>query len=216
LQSNAPADTKERKIRIFVETSKRQIDTLTRLVETLLDVSRIRLGGLSLALEDGVDLAEIVHDAVERLRPQWEAAQSPVTVACPDPPPQGRWDRLRLGQLLANLLGNAIKYGRGRPIEIAVAAREGGVEVSIRDHGVGISGEDQARIFNRFERASSIRTFGGLGLGLYISRQIVAAHGGAIHVESAVGEGSTFTVDLPLRAPERAPLAAEAEKSAAA
>ena len=119
-----------------------------------------------------------------------------------DSPPCGRWDRLRLEQVFGNLLSNAIKYGGGHPIEVAVSRNGNGhtAKLEVTDHGIGISAEDQARLFNRFERAVSIESFGGLGLGLYITRQIVTAHGGTIRVESQPGAGATFVVELPLEA----------------
>src|SRR5439155_15213342 len=114
-------------------------------------------------------------------------------------------------QVLSNLLSNALKYGPGRPIDVSVQAEGEKVTFSVVDRGMGIMEEDQRRIFRRFERAVSSRHYGGLGLGLYISRQIVEAHGGTIDVSSHVGEGSVFTVSLPrvarptTQAPEFAP-----------
>jgi signal transduction histidine kinase len=126
--------------------------------------------------------------------------------------PRGRWDRLRIEQVASNLLGNAIKYGKGRPIDVFVSSSEIGARLVVRDHGGGIAAEDQARIFNRFERVRSTKSSGGLGLGLYIARQIVDAHGGTIQVKSEPGEGATFTVDLPLEPS----LGASAERAAQA
>jgi signal transduction histidine kinase len=103
---------------------------------------------------------------------------------------------------VTNLLSNAAKYGAGRPIEIEVDGAEETARFSIRDHGIGIPAENQARIFERFERAVSDRHYGGLGLGLWIVRQIVDAFGGKIRVESKAGAGSTFTVLLP-RVPQK-------------
>jgi signal transduction histidine kinase len=110
---------------------------------------------------------------------------------------EGRWDRARLDQALVNLLSNAIKYGRGSPVDVSLEAERDGVELRIRDRGIGISQHDQARIFGRFERGVPAKNYGGLGLGLYIVQEIVAAHGGEIQVDSRVGEGSTFSVRLP-------------------
>jgi signal transduction histidine kinase len=107
---------------------------------------------------------------------------------------------VRLEQVVGNLLSNAIKYGAGHPIEVAVSRNAHTAKLAITDHGIGISPEDQARLFNRFERAVSIKSFGGLGLGLYITRQIVTAHGGTIRVDSQPGAGATFLVELPLQA----------------
>jgi signal transduction histidine kinase len=115
----------------------------------------------------------------------------------------GRWDPLRIEQVIANLLSNACKYGAGKPIEIQVGEEHGRARLSVQDHGIGIPAADRDRIFERFERAASRRHYGGLGLGLYISRQVVQAHAGAIRVQSQTGEGSTFIVDLPLQPASR-------------
>ena len=100
-------------------------------------------------------------------------------------------------QVLTNLLSNALKYGAGKPVDLEVLDAGANVVLRVRDRGVGIPEEAQARIFGRFERAASERHYGGLGLGLYITREIVVAHGGEITVRSAPGEGATFLVTLP-------------------
>ena len=110
----------------------------------------------------------------------------------------GRWDKTRLEQIIGNLLSNAIKYGAGKPIDVTVARTGTHATVSIQDRGIGIAPEHLVRIFDRFERAASIRSYGGLGLGLYVAREIITAHGGTLRVESSPGEGSTFVVSLPL------------------
>jgi signal transduction histidine kinase len=213
LGSDAPEHVKTDRMRAYLDGCARQIETLTRLIETLLDVSRIRLGSFSLKAEPGVDLVEVARAVIARQRAQWEAAHAPVTLRAQGDPVRGHWDRVRLEQVVANLLSNAIKYGADRPIDVAVsqcecagtsAGRGHGrlARLEVRDRGIGISAEDQTRIFNRFERAAPIRSFGGLGLGLYITRQIVSSHGGTIRVESEPGAGSTFIVDLPLHAPD--------------
>jgi signal transduction histidine kinase len=194
-----PKDVKEQKLEAYLEMSKRQIDALTKLVEALLDVSQIRLGRFGIKPDTDVDLFNLVREVVERYRPQWEMAHSPVKLELLGESPKGQWDSLRMEQVISNLLTNAIKYGRGKPIELTISSNTSGARISLRDSGPGISKADQARIFNRFERAGSIRSFGGLGLGLYITRQIVAAHAGTIGIESDVGEGATFLVDLPLK-----------------
>ncbi len=113
-------------------------------------------------------------------------------------PVQGAWDRLRLEQVMDNLLTNALKYAPGKPVEVSVRAEDGWARFTVRDHGIGIAQEDVDRIFGRFERAVPLAHYGGLGLGLYLVQQFVHAHGGRIRVQSARGEGSTFTVELPL------------------
>jgi len=107
------------------------------------------------------------------------------------------WDRVRIEQVLTNLMSNAMKFGAGSPIEVLARASDDHVEIEVRDFGIGISQEDQTRIFGRFERAVSTRNFGGLGLGLYISAQIVRSHQGTLHVESEPGKGARFVVRLP-------------------
>ncbi|MFL5305534.1 MAG: sensor histidine kinase, partial [Polyangia bacterium] len=109
----------------------------------------------------------------------------------------GRWDRLRIGQVVTNLLSNAIKFGHGHPIDVTVSESGDTVRVVVSDTGVGIPADALARIFERFERASSDRHFPGLGLGLWITRQIVEACHGTISVQSELGSGSTFCVELP-------------------
>ena len=112
----------------------------------------------------------------------------------------GEWDRSRLDQVVTNLLANAAKFGAGKPIEFVVGTRNGRAFFELTDHGIGIAPTDQARIFERFTRAAPVRHYGGLGLGLYICRQIVEAHGGTIAVGGVPGGGTTITVELPLSA----------------
>jgi signal transduction histidine kinase len=112
----------------------------------------------------------------------------------------GSWDRLRVEQVVANLVANALKYGPGCPVEMSVTRETECACIRVRDYGIGIAAEDQRRIFQRFERAVPMSHYSGFGLGLWIAREIVAAHGGSIDVDSEVGRGSTFIVRLPLRA----------------
>ncbi len=119
-------------------------------------------------------------------------------------PVHGRWVRSRLDQLVTNLLSNSMKFGAGKPVEVVVGAECGLARLVVRDRGIGIHLDLQARIFDRFERAVSSEHYGGLGLGLYISRRIVEAHGGSIRVESEPEAGSTFTVEIPCAGPPQA------------
>src|SRR5262249_49455976 len=116
---------------------------------------------------------------------------------------RGQWDRLRLEQIVTNLLSNAIKFGAGKPIEVKLENRADVVLLSVRDHGIGISADDQTRIFQRFERAVPQKSVGGFGLGLWIVRQIATAMSGTIGVTSEPGKGATFTLVLPKDAPPR-------------
>jgi signal transduction histidine kinase len=111
----------------------------------------------------------------------------------------GRWDRIRSEQLVVNLLANAIKYGAGKPVEVLLQGDTHSVTLTVRDNGIGIKPEQRDRLFGRFERLVSMRHYGGFGLGLWISRQVVEAHGGHIQVRSEPGQGATFVVTLPNR-----------------
>jgi signal transduction histidine kinase/ActR/RegA family two-component response regulator len=183
-----------------IEKIRAQARRLEVLVQDLLDVTRLTAGRLQLRVED-VDLPEIARDVCERLRDQAERSGSRIDLAAPASL-EGRWDAMRLDQVLTNLVINAIKYGDGKPIEIAVEApHDGTAVVRVRDQGAGIARENHARIFERFERAVSDTNRGGLGLGLWIARQFVEIMGGTISVGSAPGQGSTFVVELPLAAP---------------
>ncbi len=177
---------------------RRQVDRLARLISEMLDVSRIDAGRLELVIED-VDLGELVREVVGRFGGELERAATELSVAL-EPAVVGPWDRLRLDQVVTNLLHNAIKYGKGAPIHIALGldAETGAARLTVTDHGIGISEADQPRIFGRFERAVSSRAYGGMGVGLFIVAQILAAHRAEITVESAPGAGATFTVKLPM------------------
>jgi signal transduction histidine kinase/CHASE1-domain containing sensor protein len=180
---------------------RRSADRLARLVASLLDISRIGAGRLDLEREE-TDLAEVVREVAERFGEEARRARSDLRIEVA--PAVGYWDRLRLDQVVTNLLANAVKYGAGAPIDVTVRAEDGRATLTVRDHGIGISEDDQRRIFQRFERAVSQRNYGGFGLGLWIVRQVVEAQGGAVRVESAPGEGSTFTVELETGARPRA------------
>ncbi len=179
-----------------LERSKVQALRLNSLVDTLLDVSRIQNGRLSLDPEY-IDLAQLAREVVDR----YEAEPPESLQLTTDGPVVGCWDRLRLEQVLVNLVSNALKYGNGNPVELRVHIEGPRAVLHVRDQGIGISPEAQKSIFGRFERAVSSDYFGGLGLGLYITEQIVALHGGSIDVESTPGKGTTFTVELPLEHP---------------
>ncbi|PTL79857.1 transporter substrate-binding domain-containing protein [Vitiosangium sp. GDMCC 1.1324] len=180
-----------------------QADRLHLLIEQLLDVSHIGAGRFELSREE-VDLCQVVQEVVEGSREQLARCGSPLELQL-DCPAVGWWDRVRLEQLVANLLGNAIKFGEGKPLELRVEPEPETVRLVMRDQGIGFPSEAKTRIFEKFERAVSERHYGGLGLGLFIARQIIDAHGGTISVESTPGEGSTFTVVLPRGAEHASP-----------
>jgi PAS domain S-box-containing protein len=179
--------------------SVRQVNRLGSLVSSLLDVSRISLGKLALEPSD-VDLAQVVKDSFERMEAVFTQAGCAARLSV-EPGVRGWWDGSRLEQVVVNLLSNAVKYGAGKPVVIQVDSEPGYGRLRVCDEGIGISAEALSRLFGRFERGVSDRHYGGLGLGLYISRQIVEAMGGTITVQSELGHGALFTVRLPLRHP---------------
>ncbi|KFE50759.1 hybrid sensor histidine kinase/response regulator [Pseudomonas syringae] len=194
-KDNMAAFTLE-KLRAMVDRDERQIQSLIRLIEDMLDVSRIRTGKLSIRTSP-FDLVELVSNLLESFSAQIAAAGSTVSFTADDPV-IGVWDEFRIEQVVANLLTNALRYGARKPIRVRVYSEEGLARVDVRDEGIGVSPENQKRIFQQFERVSANHAVHGLGLGLFISDQIVAAHGGTISVESEEGQGSLFRVCLPL------------------
>jgi PAS domain S-box-containing protein len=203
-----PSSTSARRIEREVEAMRRQVNRLAELVDDLLDVSRITAGRLHLKPER-VDLCELTREVSTRFALQAARAgcELEVDLACEA---LGQWDPLRLDQVVSNLLSNALKYGAGHPIHIRAETMGAQARLTVRDEGIGIAPEALGRIFHKFERAVSGRNYGGLGLGLFICRQIVEASGGTIQVESQLGRGATFVVELPLARPvETVPYAAE-------
>ncbi len=179
-----------------LETANTRLQRLARLVEELFDVSRLSYHKLSLRLGE-VELSYLAAEAVGRWQEELARVSCPCTLDAPEPV-KGRWDGVRLEQVIDNLLSNAMKFGPGQPIHLTVKKGPRCAWLTVRDFGMGIAPEDQGRIFERFERAISEENYGGFGLGLWISREVVQAHGGRISVESAPGQGATFTVELPL------------------
>ncbi|MEO6678503.1 MAG: hybrid sensor histidine kinase/response regulator [Pseudomonas sp.] len=194
-RDNAAAFTLD-KMHAMVERDERQIKSLIRLIEDMLDVSRIRTGKLSIR-PSRFDLVKLVANLLQNFAPQFDAAESTVTFTA-DAPVEGPWDEFRIEQVISNLLTNALRYGGKGPIDVRVYSHGGQARVEVQDRGIGISEENQKRIFQQFERVSAKTVVAGLGLGLFISEQIVAAHGGSIVVESRINEGALFRVCLPL------------------
>lgn len=185
-----------------LERSEKQFDRLLKLVNNLLDVSRITADRLILELEE-CDLSELVREVVELFRPELEQAGIKLELNI-QPNIKGKWDRVRIQQVVSNLLLNAKKYGRSKPVEVSLQLEENSklgteAKIMVQDHGIGISKDEQEKIFGRFERLAPLENYDGLGLGLFICRSIVKAHGGLISVQSSLDNGSIFTVELPIQ-----------------
>jgi PAS domain S-box-containing protein len=179
-----------------VASVHRSAARLEELVSRILDVARLNVAEVKLELEE-VDLVALIRDVVERYATEARAAGCTVTVAG-ERLVRGRWDRLRVEQVLQNLLANAMKYGAGGAIDVEVSLAGDESRLVVRDHGIGIPAEAQERIFERFERVAPLKHYGGFGLGLWIVRRLVEAHGGRVAVRSRPGEGAEFTIALPL------------------
>ncbi|WP_438039122.1 AAA family ATPase [Sorangium sp. So ce128] len=175
---------------------KRQLGRLNLLIDSLLDLSRVQKGRLALTREP-VDLAALVRDVVGRLSEQAELAGCALHVQA-ERAVVGQWDRLRLEQVATNLLTNAMKYGAGKPVRIVTDGDGAVARLSVSDQGIGISEADQRRVFEAFERATGLHQAQSLGLGLYLVREIVRAHGGRVDLRSRLGSGTTFLVELPV------------------
>jgi PAS domain S-box-containing protein len=173
-----------------------QADRLTELMNQLLDVSRLAAGRFALAPAD-TDLAAVARDVLARFREEAGQLGASVTLI-EEGPVVGHWDRSRLDQVVTNLLTNALKYGGNSAVTVEVVGDAATARLTVTDRGPGIPAADQARIFEQYERAAS-DNLGGLGLGLWIVRQLVQAHGGEISLRSDPGQGASFTVVLPRR-----------------
>lgn len=180
-----------------LELSRRQTDRLTRLVDNLLDMARIENKRLSLDVER-FDLCDLIHEITSRFQDVSRRAGTKVRADVCEPV-VGYWDKRKMEQILSNLLANAIKYGAGQPVTVRLYASEADAVMEVQDQGIGIAKAHQHRIFNRFERVVSGQAKQSLGLGLYIVRSLVEAHGGSVGVQSDEGRGALFTVTLPRR-----------------
>lgn len=186
-----------------LDRAARNSDRLAALIDSLLSVSRLAHGKLVLK-PIALDLVHVVAQSIDGIRSQAVKAGCEITLSSGGPV-RGIWDRLRMEQVFMNLLSNALKYGAGLPVEVRVVADGDDATVEISDRGTGLPEADLERIFDRFERASSLRHYGGLGLGLYVSREIVRAHAGSIYAANRPGGGATFTVRLPMQRDRPAP-----------
>jgi PAS domain S-box-containing protein len=195
LLERMPGFTRASAEKNLIEKARAHVMRLSSLIDRLLDVTRARSGRFDLYLET-FDLTGLIREVADRF-----AIQNPETVLSLklEPRIEGTWDRLRIDQVITNLISNAIEYGMGKPIVITASLDADHAVVTVRDHGAGISSADLGRIFDRFERVTSRSKSGGLGLGLWITKRIVQAHGGTVVAESELAKGSTFIVRLPLR-----------------
>lgn len=178
-----------------LDLALRQVQRLITLLEDMLDVTRVATRGLSLHPEP-LDLGVTVREVSARFQEEAERVGCELIVRTVDARLQA--DPMRIEQVVTNLLSNALKFGEKRPIDVMVEVDGASAVFSVRDRGIGIAPEDLERIFARYERAVSADNYGGLGIGLYVTKQIVEAHGGHVHVESTLGQGSRFVVELPL------------------
>ena len=183
----------------MVARDRRQIEAMMRLIDDMMDASRINSQQLSIRPVP-TELSALLARVVGNLSHQAAAAGSPITLDAGQPV-TALWDEFRIEQVVINLLTNALRYGEGKPVEVSLRLLPESACISVRDQGRGISAPDQLRIFEQFSRVASDDGTGGLGLGLFITRQLVQAHGGSISVASRQGEGSVFTVTLPLTPP---------------
>ncbi len=183
-------------LRRMVARDGRQIKSMIRLIHDMVDVSRIRSGKLSIRATE-FDLSTLLQQVVSDLEPQADVAGCRMSLEASESL-CGRWDDFRVEQIIINLLTNALRYGARKPVEVSLTTEPGHAVVTVRDHGGGIAVEDQQRIFAPFERVGTNTVREGLGMGLYIARQLAEAHGGTLEVVSTGGNGAAFVLRLPL------------------
>ena len=183
-------------LRAMVNRDGHQIRSMIRLISDMVDVSRIKSGRLSIRPEK-TDLSQLLRRVVEGMTQQAEAAGCAIRLSIEDDV-VGFWDEFRIEQVVINLLTNAYRYGCSKPVEVSLVRRGDVAEIAVRDNGIGIAEDAQEKIFEKFERLDATNIREGLGMGLYIAKQLVSAHEGDILVRSVQGEGAEFRVLLPL------------------
>jgi len=179
----------------MIQRDERQIKSMIRLIDDMLDVTRMRSGKLSIRPAQ-VELMNLLERVVSDLSLQAATTGSSLTLR-PHDGVTGCWDEFRVEQVIVNLLTNALRYGCGQPVEVSVERSGDMVRIDVRDQGKGIASSDLERIFEPYERGARNGEPKGLGLGLYISRQLAISHGGELRVTSKPGEGSVFSLVLP-------------------
>ena len=181
----------------MVARDDRQIQSIIRLIDDMLDVSRIRSGKLSLR-PGWVELSGLLRRVVHDLTPQATTAGCSISLDA-DTPVSGWWDEFRIEQIVVNLLTNALRYGAQQPVAVSLVVGQDAVRVEVRDHGPGIAPDQQQKIFEPYERGVGNEVPSGLGLGLYISRELAEVHEGTLTVASTPGDGAVFSLTLPRR-----------------
>lgn len=195
--SNTQTHTKEIKEVIkMLETSKQQSFRMSRLINDLLNVSVASTGRLKVEKER-FDMNQLIEESIAQYLPQLKSHNIKIDYIS-EGKLIGRWDRIRMEQVIVNFISNAIKYGRGNPIKISLVEKNKQAIITIEDQGIGIADGDKEMIFDQFKRAVSPKEYKGLGVGLYICRQIVDAHKGTIDLVSEPDRGSKFIITLPL------------------
>lgn len=184
------------KIKKFVNATDRSVERITHLIDDMLDISKITSGQLIMQFDD-FDLSEIVYEVGERIKPILNQAGCELSMTI-GPSIKARVDRLRIEQVISNLLVNAAKYASKAPVHLSLRLHHHVAEISVQDEGPGITQGDQARIFDKFERARSADKVSGMGLGLYISKKIIDLHHGKILIDSSPGQGAKFTIKIPI------------------
>jgi diguanylate cyclase len=184
------------KIIRMLESTDKNLNRISRLVDDMLDISRFSTGHISLQKEK-FDLSLLTMEVIEKLKPLCQNAGCEVILK-DHKEVLGLWDRFRIEQVITNLLTNATKYAAGKPIHISLSSNAKNAVLKVKDFGRGIDPQDHERIFNRFERADLTENLRGMGLGLFIVREIINMHQGDVKITSKLEEGAEFSVELPL------------------
>lgn len=195
-KGNMAAFTPE-KLQNMIARDARQIQSMIRLINDMNDVSRIDNDKLTIRFAE-TDLSQLLRRIADDLSLQAKAANRQFLLTVEDPI-VGVWDEFRIEQIIINLLTNALRYGGDRDVEVSLKNNNEFAELQVRDYGPGISPAAQQRIFEKFERGENKKVSEGLGMGLYIARELAIAHQGSLAVESTLGEGSTFILRLPMQ-----------------